>query len=1345
MNAFRKNHNTCGNLLDTNNGMKPLNALSAMAFFLIAFLYSGTAVSQNDIKFERVSYEQGLFQSNITKIFQDRQGFLWIGTSDGLNRYDGYQFTPFRFDPFDSTSISGNNIFDIYEDRLGFLWINTSGGGINRYNPETGDFYHFRHIPDDPYSLSNDNVTCILEDRLGNFWLGTDGGGLNLFDRKNDQFVHFKNHSDEPASLSSNLVSVMYEDPITPGILWIGTYDGGLNYLPPLHFSLSEILEFGPDGYENYPRLFFKHYFAAGPSYIPDVFDAIEMLEREERSMSSILHPGNYQELAERFELREKQKFLMVCMGDGNVYGMSDFGWLEREDSDTPIWEMTYESSKFAGGSSRNRIQVAVLELTPGMYKLRFQSDQNHSFNKWVNPAPENLELWGIQIFSLDDETAIELSDFLQQEIIPNSVSNNWITDLHQDSDENLWIGTADGFSCLRRNSDLAEEFVVYKHDSKDPGSLNHSFVQSIYDGGNPENDALWIVTSEPGLNKFNRKTETVTRFMPPQDPTKTRSQKIGDSRITALLKDQEGKLWVGTASGGLNCLRPPQSDTDPESLSKRLQTNRPDFSSFRHDPTNFESISNNSITTIFEDRSGIIWIGTQQGGINKINRKKTKFRHYTANPDDQQSLSHKIVTTIFEDNDEILWVGTSGGGLNRLERREDNPEKFYYEHFRHDPGNPESISNDYVSAIFEDKTGNLWVGTSGGGLCRLFTNAAGEYIFQRFKFAPHTKNSITGNYINTIYEDQFGQLWIGTNSGLNKFDRFTQRFIQYRHDPNDPNSLSDNQVWAIYEDSYSQGKTLWIGTREGGINRYDRKNNQFINYTRDFDDPHSLNNPAILSIYQDQAGDLWFGTYSGGLNKFNRDTNQFTFFTERDGLSNNMIFGILEDRQNHLWLSTNKGLSKFNLADNSFKNYDVYDGLQSNQFNAGAYCLSRNGEMFFGGVNGINSFFPDSVKDNPHIPPIALTAFTIYDRPANDRLQNALSTGEPLRLSYTENFISIEFSALDFTNPAKNRYSYKLDGVNEGWIDGHTRRFASFTNLDPGTYAFHVKGANNDGIWNEEGASVKIVISPPFWKTWWFYLIAGSILFFSMIFLHNIRVRQKLGRVLEMEQVRMQENERVRTKAARDFHDELGHQLTKISLFSEILKRNLTEPEPEVVDYLNRIGENAKSLSGGTRDFIWTLDPGKDTLHEVGVWLKDFGDQLFDKTGVAFRVLGMTKEMDEIRLATDWRRHLVLIFKEAMHNSLKHSQGKNVTLNISYQNDTLEMTLSDDGKGFGQNGAARNGKAAEANRGGSRAGNGLTSMRARAKKLDGTVEILGRSGGGTQVKFTAKMPLSGN
>jgi ligand-binding sensor domain-containing protein/signal transduction histidine kinase len=1071
----------------------------------------------------------------------------------------------------------------------------------------------------------------------------------------------------------------------------------------------------------------------------------IDSLKSRSRQLAAILYLQNYEESTDYFDIKKNTTVLVVAMGDGNAYGMTDYCWIAKDAGEKVIWKMDYERTNHSGGATRNRIQIDVLQLKTGQYNLHYLSDDQHSYDLWTAEPPEHPELWGIQVFIISREEGEILKQKLKRRIIPNSLPHNWITALHEDHESNLWIGTADGLTCLRYDNPYRLNFfTVYKHDSRNPYSLNHSYISSIYSGKNDPDEPLWIITPGGGLNQFNRKTGQVMHYSAKPDQTSESSFYLIDDDITSILQDRNKNLWIGTRDDGLNRINLSAVKKHPvEATSRHGQTNaannRPVFFHYRNNPAEPQSISDNAITAILEDRSGIIWIGTSRGGLNKINHQKHKFRHYTHMPDNPNSLSDKVVTAICEDDSTNLWVGTAGGGLNKLMRDPVNPFKDRYLQFKHNPDDPHSISHNYVSSIYEDQSGNLWVGTAGGGL-NLFDRKTKR--FKNYRYDPHASKSISGDIVNTIMEDQYGQLWIGTSNGLSKFDRFTERFTQYRHEMNNPYSLSNNEVWAIYEDSYSQGKTLWIGTRAGGLNKFDRKNEQFVRYIRDFDDPFSLNNPAILSIYQDKAGTLWFGTYSGGLNKFNRETEQFTFFTERDGLANNMIFGILEDQQGNLWLSTNKGISKFNPRENTFRNYDVYDGLQANEFNPGAYCLRQNGEMFFGCVNGMNSFFPDSVKDNTYMPPIVITAFSIFDTPNLFKLNRAIFNEEPIRLSYRENFLTIEFAALDYTNPRKNRYTYMLEGVNEGWIDCGTRRFASFTNLAPGEYTFRVKGSNNDGVWNHKGTSIQIGITPPFWKTWWFYLFSGALMVLTIISLHRYRLRHKLRRLMEIEQVKVQENERVRAKAAHDFHDELGHRLTKINLFSELAKRNLSNTSPEIVEYLNRIGETAKGLSGGMRDFIWTLDPEKDTLYEVAIRLKDFGDELFDKSGIAFRLEGLSREMENVRLSMDWRRHMTLIFKEAMNNVLKHSRGQNATLRIKLNRNQLEITLEDDGRGLPVSIFSENHDGAVEI---DSPGNGLNNMQLRAQKIQGMIHFLNNGPHGTIVRFTGEIPHIGN
>jgi signal transduction histidine kinase len=389
---------------------------------------------------------------------------------------------------------------------------------------------------------------------------------------------------------------------------------------------------------------------------------------------------------------------------------------------------------------------------------------------------------------------------------------------------------------------------------------------------------------------------------------------------------------------------------------------------------------------------------------------------------------------------------------------------------------------------------------------------------------------------------------------------------------------------------------------------------------------------------------------------------------------------------------------------------------------------------MFFGGINGFNSFFPDSIKDNAHVPAVVLTAFKIFDKAVE--FGGDAADLEEIELTADDDFFAFEFVALDYTNPQNHRYAYMLAGFDRDWIYCGARRYASYTNLNPGKYVFRVKGSNNDGVWNETGVAVTVVIHPPFWQTWWFSLLSIGCLIVGAAFSHQYRVRYKIKRLLEIERVRALENERVRQQVADDFHDELGQKLTNMTLFAEILKRNLNGISPESANYLDKIRETSKNLSVGVRNFIWALDPEQDSLYDLAIYLKDSGDEIFDKTGIDFRVNDISPELERVKLPMNWRRHLTLIFKEGMNNVLKHAACKNVTLEMAVEHDNLVISLTDNGKGF--NGRGNDGTNGES-------GRGLSSMSNRAAKLQGELAVITHVGKGTTIRFKARMPQLGN
>jgi streptogramin lyase/ASC-1-like (ASCH) protein len=507
--------------------------------------------------------------------------------------------------------------------------------------------------------------------------------------------------------------------------------------------------------------------------------------------------------------------------------------------------------------------------------------------------------------------------------------------------------------------------------------------------------------------------------------------------------------------------------------------------------------------------------VGTTDGGLNKFDREDY-FDHYKSDPNNPNSLSDNFVYAIYEDHLGNLWIGTNSNGVNKFDRKTDT-----FTHYRNIPGDPSSLSSNFIRMIYEDRAGVIWIGTTGGGLNRFNRQTETFTSYQRIR---NDSKSLSSNVVRTIYEDRSGNFWVGTTgSGLDKMDRKTGTFTHYRNIPNNPNSLNDNSIVVIYEAPTEPG-ILWIGTANGGLNRFDPQKETFVHYNANLTDPKSLMIAYVHTICEDRDGSLWIGTHGGGLSKLIRkkgERGKFIHYTEKHGLPNNTIYSILEDENDHLWISTNKGLSRFNPKTETFKNYYVSDGLQGNEFNAGAFCKSKSGEMFFGGLNGFNAFFPAQIKNNPYIPPIVITDFKILNKPVtigdNSILKKSITWTEELVLSHKDYFFSFEFAALDFTTPEKNRYAFMMEGFDEDWIyTDSKKRFSSYTNLEPGEYIFRIKGSNNDEIWNEKGTSIKITITPPFWQTLWFKVILALVVI-GLIFLwyvkrlKNVRIKAEL------------------------------------------------------------------------------------------------------------------------------------------------------------------------------------------------------------------------------------------
>jgi ligand-binding sensor domain-containing protein/signal transduction histidine kinase len=687
-------------------------------------------------------------------------------------------------------------------------------------------------------------------------------------------------------------------------------------------------------------------------------------------------------------------------------------------------------------------------------------------------------------------------------------LSNDNVWSLWEDRDGILWVGTEGGLHRLDRQQGTV---TVYRHHAADPASLSSDAVWTIYEdhGGD-----LWVGTAD-GLNRYDRQRDAFIRYRyAVGDP-----HSLSHDAVRAIFEDQDGVLWVGSEAG-LN----------------RFDRADQRFQRYLNDLSDAQSLSSNWIQAIYQDREGGLWFGAHGGGLSKLDRSTTQFAHYRAGAAAFDSLSSNLVWSILQDSDGVVWVGTGGGGLNKL-----YPDTGVFVTYRHSNNNPYSLGADAVRAIAQDLDGALWIGTESAGLDR-FDHLRGKFI--HYRHDPADPATLSHDAIRSLYVDRDGRLWVGTlGGGLDRLDPGSQRFVHYAPDSQNPYSLSDGAVWAIYQD---RAGVLWVGAGAGGLNRLDLQDAtmldgaaaRFVRYQADSQNSRSLSNNSVLSICEDQAGVLWVGTFGGGLNRFDRQSETFTHYREADGLPNDVVYGILEDEQGYLWLSTNKGLSRFDPRTETFRNFDVGDGLQSNEFNAGAYHKSLDGQMFFGGVNGFNAFYPDELVENTFIPPLVLTRLTQGGVEIQSEL--AVEHLSEVTLHWPNNFFEFEYAALSYARPDKNRYAYKLEGLDKDWNEVGAQRFGRYTNLPGGAFTLRIRGSNGDGVWNEEGLALRIVVVPPFWERGWFRGGVALLLVGLVVGGYQWRVRGIARRNRELER---QVQERTRTLEQRTRESERRQQ----------------------------------------------------------------------------------------------------------------------------------------------------------------------------------------------------------
>ncbi|WP_236059568.1 two-component regulator propeller domain-containing protein [Chitinophaga rhizophila] len=698
------------------------------------------------------------------------------------------------------------------------------------------------------------------------------------------------------------------------------------------------------------------------------------------------------------------------------------------------------------------------------------------------------------------------------------TLTNNQITCVYEDAQQNFWVGIyGGGLSLYNRATGV---FTDFRHSAATSQDLSNDRINDIYEDNNGR---LWLATSA-GLVQFDRVKQKLVAPAPYQGKPMS---------IRTIAGDQQGLLWLGTEDAGL--LR-----FDPQTGV---------YTAYTHQNQQPASLSTNQIRTILFDRKGNLWAGGVNGGLNLFNPASQSFYHYQKDPEVPRSLSQRTVSALFEDKQGILWIGTHRGGVNIYVP---GAEKFplYQQQIKQN-----SLSYNDVKAFCEDNQGRIWIGTDGGGL-NLFDRQTGT--FRHFQNNAFNKNTIGSNEVLSITQDKSGRLWVGTwGGGLNLFQPGSESFTRFLNDPSDSNSISSNYVQQVLEDSKGR---LWVATYYGGVNIYDREKNQFIRFTGS--NGTKLSGRNAVSMIEDTRGRIWIGTDDGGLNcydpatgnisgyftagekkpdlrvlftdnkgrlwagqyglyLYNAAADSFALYTHDAGLSTAFIKGIAEDKNGQFWISTSDGIICYHPDQHTFKTYNTGDGLQGLEFEANAYLKTRDGLMLFGGINGFNAFYPEEIRTNTFTPPVYITDLQVDNQRMlpgrkGSPLWQDISMTDTISFNHKQSSFAFSFAALDYTAPDNNQYAYKLDGWDKDWNYVGNERKAVYTNLNPGTYIFHVKASNSDGVWNEQGAAIRVVIHPPFWRTWWFLLLLSAAIIYIVYRILAFRRASELKKISE-------------------------------------------------------------------------------------------------------------------------------------------------------------------------------------------------------------------------------------
>ncbi len=1014
----------------------------------------------------------------------------------------------------------------------------------------------------------------------------------------------------------------------------------------------------------------------------------------------------------------DQEGFLWIGTWDGlNRYDGYDFTVFKPKPFDKKSISGNYITALFV--DSKGRLWVGTenqglnLYLAEDQNFLRIKSnpgkDENSLSNNAINKISEDSQgnIWvatdfGLNRLSLPAEDSIQIDTYFFHHFDDRNKINQ-INDILILDDGHMILASGEGLILFKPLDGWDFSFnrieIAMRFPSTDFGQvLTLEQHEDLLLGGGPNGlfvfDLQHILSQNQPRSRisFTPHFRQITAF-------------FFFNEITFIEKDDSDQIWVGTSGNGLHRFR--DLEKPGYKIDFGSSTTGQDvmgYQCFLHDP-----------------KSSVYWVGTWIDGLKKITFTSKPFQNYFYKPGSSLSLANSSVFSISEDSQNRVWIG-SLKGFSVLK-----PDGTM-ENFRELQSASEfsELTQVLIYSSLHDSRGNLWVGTQ-NGLFRV--DSAGLQELNEDNFKEHTsKWPLTSEFARTsrppevfsIFESAEGDIWVGTGEGLLIIDPELRTTKKLTSPGIETSGIIAPELKSFYQDRSGQ---IWLSSVNGIHVARKEANGEYVfrNIKNDPNNPNSLCSNEVNSVFQDSKGDYWIATKLG-LNKlfFEDQDPVFTYYGKNEGLPNQFIYSVLEDEEGKLWMSSNRGIVEFDPVKETFRNFDQRDGVQSNEFNQGAYLKAEDGEFYFGGLAGLTRFSPSDIKLNTNLPNTLITGVFEGGEPIRNLQQ--LKEGQEIELPYDHNDLQFSFVGLEFKNPEKNQYSYILEGLDERWTNVFSKKTVDYPALKPGNYTFKVISSNNDGVWNTVPAEVQLRIIPPFWQRPIFYVVSGSVFLIGIYLLYRNRVRKRLKYLMTVESIRQKENENVRKKAAADFHDEMGHYLTRINVLTELLKKRIDSESTELSNLAERIGDQSRGLYQGTRDFIWTFDPKTNNFFEVMVRIKDFGDDLFQDSPIRFHMMDLDPGWRGIQIPSDVCRQVVLLFKESMNNAAKHSKAENIFLNCFFDpvEEKWEISVEDDGVGLSESGKMD--------------GQGFASMKKRATKVNLDFSIIERSPSGLKI-----------